>query len=371
MSPGGRPDRVLVVGGGVAGLATARALYRRGIECDVVERAQGWTHPGAGMYLPANSVRALDRLGLQLPVLERAQQIVRQLFLDHRGRLLLDAELARVWGSTGPCLALGRRDLHEVLRDGIAVRLTMQVDTLREDGTQVHAAFADGSSADYDVVVGADGVHSSIRTTACGGAHPDFLRRVSWRFLVDGFAGISTWTVWLGHDRTFLAVPLGAGRLYCYADLDASEPIDPSGSDPAALAELYGRFAEPVPAILAAQLATGQAAYFSPIEEVAHEPWVRGRVALVGDAAHAMSPNMAEGAGMALEDALVIADTLASGAPLDAFEARRRPRVAFVRAQTRRRDRTRGLPSGVRNATLRHAGQRIFRSNYSPLRAEP
>ncbi len=371
MVPGGRPDHVLVVGGGVAGLATARALHRHGIECDVVERADGWTRPGGGMYLPANSVRALDMLGLRLPMLERGQQIVRQRFLDHRGRLLLDVELARVWGSTGPCLALGRQELHEVLRDGVTVRLKMQVDALREDGTRVHAVFTDGSSAAYDVVVGADGVHSSIRTTACGGTHPDFLRQVSWRFLVDGFAEVSTWTVWLGHDRTFLAVPLGDGRLYCYADVSASEPIDPSGGDPAALAELYGRFAEPVPAILAAQLATGRATYFSPIEEVVHEPWVRGRVALVGDAAHAMSPNMAEGAGMALEDALVIADVLASGAPLDAFEARRRDRVAFVRAQTRRRDRTRGLPPGVRNAALRHAGQRIFRSNYSQLCAEP
>jgi hypothetical protein len=118
-------------------------------------------------------------------------------------------------------------------------------------------------------------VDSSIRTTACGGAHPDFLRQASWRFLVDGgFAGISTWTVWLGPDRAFLAVPRGAGRLYCYADLDASSAIGPSGSDPAALAELCGRFADPVPAILAAQQATGQAAYFSPIDEVAHESWV-------------------------------------------------------------------------------------------------
>jgi 2-polyprenyl-6-methoxyphenol hydroxylase-like FAD-dependent oxidoreductase len=257
------------------------------------------------------------------------------------------------------------------LRDGIAVRQAMQVDTLREEGTRVHAGFADGSSAVYDVAVGADGVRSSIRTTMCAGAHPAFLRQVSWRFLVDGSAGISTWTVWLGHDRSFLAVPLGGGRLYCYADLDASGPIDPSGGDPAALSEFYDRFAEPVPAILAARLATGQAAYFSPIEEVVHEPWVRGRVALVGDAAHAMAPNMAEGAGMALEDALVIADTLASGEPLGAFEARRRPRVGFVRAQTRRRDRMRGLPSGVRNAALRHAGLRILRSNYSPLRAGP
>ena len=166
MATGERPDRVLVVGGGIAGLATARALYRRGVECDVVERAEGWKHPGAGMYLPANSVRALDRLGLQAPVLERAQKIARQRFRDYRGRLLLDAELTRVWGSTGPCLGIGHRELHEVLREGIAVRRAMPVDTLHEEGTHVHAVFADGSSAAYDVVVGADGVRSRMRITA-------------------------------------------------------------------------------------------------------------------------------------------------------------------------------------------------------------
>jgi len=84
-----------------------------------------------------------------------------------------------------------------------------------------------------------------------------------------------------------------------------------------------------------------------------------------------MSPNMAEGAGMALEDALVLAETIAANRPLEQFEARRRPRVEFVQTQTHRRDRTRNLPPVVRNATLRLAGQQIFRSNYKSLLSEP
>jgi 2-polyprenyl-6-methoxyphenol hydroxylase-like FAD-dependent oxidoreductase len=371
MAPGGHPVRVLVVGGGIAGLATARALHRQGIDHDVVDQAGRWRQPGAGMYLPANAVRALGRLGLQAPVVDRAQKIARQRFLDQRGGTLLDAELTRVWGSTVPCLAIGRRELHEVLREGVAVRLATPLASLRQEGDVVHASFAEGSGAAYDFVVVADGVRSRTRITACGGCAPHFLGQVSWRFLVDGFPQISSWTVWLGRDRTFLAVPLGAGRLYCYADLVTSEPIDPTGGDPGALVDLYSRFAEPVPSILRTALATGRPAYFSPIEEVTHEPWVRGRVALVGDAAHAMSPNMAEGAAMALEDALVIAETLACGQPLDAFEARRRPRVDFVRAQTRRRDRTRGLPPSVRNIAVRHAGRRMLRRSSAPLRGEP
>jgi 2-polyprenyl-6-methoxyphenol hydroxylase-like FAD-dependent oxidoreductase len=126
-----------------------------------------------------------------------------------------------------------------------------------------------------------------------------------------------------------------------------------------------------VPGILEERLTSNQRPYFSPIEEVTQQRWVRGRVALVGDAAHAMSPNMAEGAGMALEDALILAETIAAGRPLEEFEARRRPRVAFVQAQTHRRDRMRNLPPFVRNATLRLAGQRIYRWNYRPLLTPP
>ena len=364
-------DRVLVVGGGIAGLGTARALLRRGIECDVVERAAAWTHAGAGMYLPANSVRALDALGLKATVTDRAHEITRQRFLDARGRLLLDVDLPGFWETTGPCAALAHRELHEVLREGVAVRLATTVVDLRQEGGRVRAVFDDGESGDYGLLVGADGVRSWVRTTACGGGEPHFLGQASWRFLVDGFPELAAWTLWLGRGRGLLAIPLGSGQVYCYADVDTPRATDPTEGDPASLIKLFGRFAEPVPAILAAGLAQGASPYFSPIEEVVHDPWVHGRIVLVGDAAHAMSPNMAEGAGMALEDALVLAETIASDLPLESFEARRRPRVAFVRAQTRRRDHTRRLPTGLRNAALRLAGQRIFRTNYLPLRAEP
>jgi FAD-dependent urate hydroxylase len=137
------------------------------------------------------------------------------------------------------------------------------------------------------------------------------------------------------------------------------------------LAELYSEFAEPIPTIISECAAAGDRPYFAPVEEVVQDPWVRGRIVLVGDAAHAMSPNMAEGAGMALEDALVLANVITQDRPLEAFEARRRPRVSFAQTQTHRRDHTRNLPPAIRNATLRLAGRRIFRRSYTPLLGEP
>ena len=116
-------------------------------------------------------------------------------------------------------------------------------------------------------------------------------------------------------------------------------------------------------------------AYFSPIEEVAPPAWTTRRVALVGDAAHATSPNMAQGAAMAVEDALVLAEMLTADQlvedALAGYEQRRKDRVAWVQEQTHRRDRTRNLPAPIRNLTLRLAAERIFRSNYGPLRDLP
>jgi 2-polyprenyl-6-methoxyphenol hydroxylase-like FAD-dependent oxidoreductase len=366
-----RPQRVLVVGGGIAGVATARALLQRGIEADVVERAAAWSHPGAGMYLPANSVRALATLGLEAALHDRAYEIRHQLFLDQRGHVLLDVDLRAVWGPIGPCVAISHRALHELLHEGIPIRLDATVTALDDDGSGVRASFADGSAGVYDFAVGADGVHSWVRSTIFGGADATFVGQASWRFLVDGFPEISDWTGLIGRGKAFLMLPLGGGQIYCYADVNSRRPVDPTGADPDKLVEFHGDFAQPVPRILKERLTSDERPYFSPIEEVIQQSWVRGRVVLVGDAAHAMSPNMAEGAGMALEDALILAETIVAGRPLEEFEARRRPRVAFVQAQTHRRDRMRNLPPFVRKATLRLAGQRIYRGNYRPLLTPP
>lgn len=130
-----------------------------------------------------------------------------------------------------------------------------------------------------------------------------------------------------------------------------------------------GPTAEPVPSLLAGR--SGERPYFSPIEEVVLPQWVRGRVVLTGDAAHAMSPNMAEGVGMAVEDAAVLAEVIATGQPLEEFEERRRATVDFVQKQTHRRDRTRNLPASLRDPLLWGFGKRIFRGNYRRLTTAP
>ncbi len=366
--------RTLVVGAGIAGLGAARALRQRGLAADVVEREPAWTHTGAGIYLPGNATRALRALGLESAVAERGSRIPHQLLCDHRGRLLADIDLAAFWGDVGPCLALHRADLHEILAshgDPVPARMGLSVRRLSQQADTATVEFGDATADHYDLVIGADGIHSTVRQLAIGTCAVRPVGQLAWRFVTECPPEVTTWTVLLGRNVSFLAVPIGRGQVYCYCDTPVEGTPALQGNDvKARLAALLTGFSAPVPAILDTLGADG-AVHVAPIEEVTLDGWSRGSVLLVGDAAHATSPNMAEGAAMALEDGLVLAECLTYGHSIAQamahFQARRRPRTQWVLAQTHRRDRTRNLPPTLRNLVLRRWGRNIFHANYRPL----
>jgi FAD-dependent urate hydroxylase len=178
----------------------------------------------------------------------------------------------------------------------------------------------------------------------------------------------------LGRRTAFLTLPIDGDRVYCYCDVVAPPGDHTSEHSPTErVRELFSGFADPAATLLDALDAAD--IHVSTIEELALDRWALDRVVLIGDAAHATSPNMAQGAAMALEDALVLADCLhaipAIPDALAAFQARRRPRTDWVRAQTRRRDHTRYLPTAIRDNVLRFLGRRIFHANYRPLLDQP
>jgi 2-polyprenyl-6-methoxyphenol hydroxylase-like FAD-dependent oxidoreductase len=361
------PPRVLVVGAGIAGLALAHALHRRcAITADIVERSPQWRPEGSGIYLPGNAVRALRLLGLEDAVTDRAYRISRQRVLEPGGRVLTDIALEPVWGEVGACVGMLRSELHEAMREGISqVRLGVTVTSV-QPGEKVAVGFTDGRTGEYDLVVGADGIRSVVRQLAFAGVKPRFLKQICWRFVAEGFPELVDWTARIGTGRTFLTLAAGGGQVYCYADFNTGDPAVELGD----WRELFAHFADPVPALLS----LGKDAYRSPIEEVVQPRWTAPGVVLVGDAAHASSPNMAQGAAMALEDVYVLAGLLAVQPipeALRAFEERRRSRVRWVQSQTHRRDRTRRLPSFLRNLALAKNGQKLYRSNYAPLLTPP
>ena len=365
--------RILIVGAGLAGLSLARALDQLGVRGEVVERSAEPRTSGAGLYLPANAVRVLRRLGLGPALAERARPVLHQRLLDHRGRLLARFPTAGIWGDVGDCYAISRSDLHDILLDtgGTPVQLDLGVDRVEADG---QVTFTDGTQAAYDLVVGADGIGSAVRASAFAGAPPRFLHQLCWRYLAHDDTGAvadGEWTGRLGSGgRGFLTLPLGGGEVYCYADLNSRAATAPAGD----WRELFADFADPV----AGLLEQGKDAYFAPLSEIDDDDWVRPHVVLIGDAAHACSPSMAQGGAMALEDALVLAETVAGAsdraavsAALGSYRERRLPRVRWVLDQNHRRDKAREMPAVLRNAMLRLAGERLYRGNHTRLLAQP
>lgn len=369
--------RILVVGAGVAGLSLARALRERGFEPELIERSIDWPVAGAGIYIPGNGVRALRELGLGEEVETAAAVVARRRLLDDSGRLLIDFDEAGLWRDVAPPVALHRRELHDILLRGAAgtpIRLGTTVTSIVDRAAAVEVELSDGTTAPYDLVVGADGIHSIVRGMVFGGPTPRLVGQAGWRFVIDGHAEIAGWNAWLGRDRGFLALAIGGDRVYGYVDIRSTDAADPTDGDPTRLVPLFAGFAAPVPTLLEQGLRTAEL-FFAPVEEVNPLTWSKGRVVLVGDASHASSPNMAEGASLAMEDALVLAESLATAADvpaaLESYRSRRVDRVGHVQATTHRRDRLRYLHPLVRRAIMGAAGHRVFRAHYHPLVAPP
>jgi 2-polyprenyl-6-methoxyphenol hydroxylase-like FAD-dependent oxidoreductase len=361
MEPSGY--RILIVGAGIAGLAAARALRDWGATVETVERTPEPSVEGQGIYIPANGYRALAALGLEAAVADRAVRIERQQFRDRRGRLLADIDLTDAWQGVGPCVALPRSALHGIMLEGVPINFGRTVRAIGESVT-----FDDGTGGQYDLVIGADGVRSAVRGLVFGGAGVRPVGQYARRFVVDAPDAAPVWSAQLGRGTAFLSIPIGDGVVYCYCDGPANEPDRQ-------LRDLLDGYGEPVQTILRSLETAGTLPQAGAIEEVVLPTWSRGNVLLIGDAAHATSPNMAEGAAMAVEDALVLAEVLAAEPSTDAalqrFEARRRPRTDWVLEHTHKRDRTRSMPPPVRNVVLRRLGQKIYRSHYQLLKELP
>jgi 2-polyprenyl-6-methoxyphenol hydroxylase-like FAD-dependent oxidoreductase len=211
-----------------------------------------------------------------------------------------------------------------------------------------------------------------VRALALGGPPPQFAGQVVWRSVTSsGPAGLDRMTIVMGDGRFFGLVPVGDGRTYGFGGLDAPEPSeDPVGGRLERLRQRFAVLGGPVPAYLAA-LACDEQLRFDPIEWVDPDRWHSGRVVLVGDAAHAGPPHLGQGGSMALEDALVLSETLRSADSVEqalaAYVTRRRPRTDWVQAQSREALRFWLLPPTVRDAALRERGDQALRARYAPL----
>jgi 2-polyprenyl-6-methoxyphenol hydroxylase-like FAD-dependent oxidoreductase len=333
--------RVLVTGGGIAGLAAAAALTQRGIEVDLIERSTSWRTRGAAITLYPNGERALRALGVDGAVVDAGFRVETMRIMDAAGSVVGEFPGER-WPGVGGVIAIHRDALQNVLLEAASkARLTLglTVSGIHDDGSIVRATLADGSEASYSVVVVAEGIRSTTRDAVFGAVQPRSVDQMYWRTAVASEL-VYMLTMVLDEERFVTLMPLGNGQTYVAVQSRSIRPTVQHDERIATMRAACAGLAGPVPGALDA-VRSDDDVFVGIAEEVPDILWRRSRVVLVGDAAHALSPALAQGASLALEDAVVLAEELASSddvvAGLDAFVTRREPRVAFVQQKTAER----------------------------------
>ena len=371
-------EQILIVGGGIAGLTVATALHRHGFRAELVERSTSWHATGAGILLHANGMRVLQTLGLGEAV-EKAGAVVRHWsFCDQYGEYLCDTDLEELWGNVGPCIGIERPRLQKILltgADAVPCRLGISVTSLIQDEQQVVVGFSDGSTGNYDLVVGADGIYSTVRTLVMGTVRPSYTGLMIWRSLVPiRPRGVTNFKLMLGDGCFFGIMPMGDGHTNVFGGVGIPRTHDPVQGRLERFRKRFTGFSSQVQECLAA-IPSDEQIYCGPIEWVKIDYWRRGRIVLIGDAAHAGPPTMAEGGCMAMEDAYVLAEVLncaetVEGA-LDSYATRRVPRANWVQQQSRVVVESLLMPPALRNPAFRERGNQGMHDRFRPLISEP
>ena len=336
-----------IIGGGIGGVAAGAALHRLGIHAVVYERAPRLNEAGAGMMLWPNATRVLKSLGVLEEVSARSGRNTHFLVRSSCGKVLMNIALGEF---DVPALCTRRSDLLASLLSALprgCIRLGRELTHLEQSGSGVRVHFADGCIEEHDAVIGADGIRSRVRASLFGVSDPIYRGYSVWRG-VAAYAGEAirpgfnseTW----GHGSRFGILDIGQGRFtwYATANVPQRDAALPGGRK----SELLQRFAgwhEPIPDLIeSTELILENGAYdLPPLPR-----WTAGRVTLLGDAAHPCTPNLGQGGGMALEDAMVLAKCVSSERSIES---------ALRRYESLRRRRTRHIQH--RSLVMGHIGQ--------------
>ncbi|MBV9279391.1 MAG: FAD-dependent monooxygenase [Chloroflexi bacterium] len=333
--------RVLIVGGGPAGMTAGIALGCLGIESVILDLEDASRPVGIGVALQNSPLRALHELGLADACVERGYVHESVNVCSPDGEVVFQIETPPLVPGEPSLMALSRMALAEILDDALGrvpqaeVRFGTTVEALRDRGEQVEATLSDGTVERFDLVVGADGLHSKVRELVMPDAPaPQRARQVIWRASVSRPPQVDRYYIYdLGPVGRVGLVPISDAELYLWKlEPDAGLPRPAPDRIVDVLRERLASFRGLVP--LAAEHIRPNVDYRHLSALLVPPPWYRGRVLLIGDAAHTTTPHIAYGVGMAIEDSVVLAEVLTHASSieeaLDGFMARRWDRCKLV-----------------------------------------
>jgi salicylate hydroxylase len=346
----GKPQfQIMIVGGGIGGLFAANALIAHGLKVSVYEQAPALGEVGAGVYITPNSVRHLERVGLG-PAVEKwgARVGPKSHYFRHDGTPIAPVQVTDLYGWNAT-FGMHRADLVDFLAAALpagVVHCGHRAIGFEQAGEIVRVQFANGAAAEADVVVGADGIHSELRPYVFPPSTPVFHGNISYRGLVSRERipdwPMDRWQMWAGPSKHFLVFPVRHGEMVNYvgfvpADQEMKESWSASG-DPDVLRHEFEGWDPRIGTVLKQVDNTFRWALYD------REPlptWTKGRLTLLGDAAHPMLPHLGQGANQSIEDGMALAtilarvDDAAVPAALLAYERLRRARVAQVQLGAR------------------------------------
>jgi len=334
-------EKILVVGGGIGGLTAAIALRAKSIAVDVIERDPNWSVYGVGIIQQSNVVRAMAELDLIADYLDAGFGFDHVEIAIPTGQIVAKIPTPRLVEGLPGNVGIGRRALQAVLgartkQSGATVRLGVTAERLEDDGNGVSVQFSDGSVGRYDLVIGADGLYSQTRSTLFPDAPvPQFTGQSVWRYNFARLPDLTGLRAFEGPTGIGL-VPLSDTLMYMYVTTpEPGNPWYPRKGLAAAMRDKLAGVPAPVIQQLREQIVDDDEVVYKPLDWLFVDgPWHSGRVVLLGDAVHATTPHLGQGAGMAIEDSIVLADELARAdtieAALSAYEARRRDRCRYI-----------------------------------------
>jgi salicylate hydroxylase len=340
---------IIIVGGGIGGLFTANALIAHGLRVSVYEQAPALGEVGAGVFLTPNSVRQMQRVGLA-PAVETwgARVGPGSHYFRHDGAPIAPVQVtdADGWNAT---FGMHRADLvnllAKVLPDDV-VRTGHRASGFAQDGDVARVSFANGATAEGDIVIGADGIHSELRPYVYPPSRPVFHGSVAYRGVVPHERvphwPTDSWLMWLGQGKHFLSFPLRAGKLVNYVGfVPADQEMKESWSAPGDPDTLRREFAGWDPRIEGLLRHVDKTFRWALYDREPLPTWTKGRLSLLGDAAHPMLPHLGQGANQSIEDGMALATILSratartASSALRAYERLRRERVAEVQRGAR------------------------------------
>ncbi|KWX22364.1 salicylate hydroxylase [Mycolicibacterium wolinskyi] len=342
--------RVAVVGAGIGGLTAAIALRANGIDATVYEQAHELKALGAGVAIATNGSRILTRLGMGSALAEIAGPVTHYQFRTWRAEPVAGEPSTLSFGDPARTWFLHRGEFQKALADALppdALKLGRSCVGAREHRDGVQVEFADGTTADADLLVGADGIHSRLQGTVTRATEPVSEGIMAYRGLIPadrlhGIADLDASAMWLGPRQSFLAYPVSAGRfLNIVAFVPTNLTVAESWTAPGDVSELAAAYRGWDPRVSAIIDAMDSTFRWGIYDREPLDRWSSDRITLLGDSAHAVTPHLGQGANQAIEDAITLATVVRGARPDDVaarlrrYEELRMGRTAQVRRQAR------------------------------------